>query len=145
MGGTFCWENAELSTVGIVTWLGLFSVARLSVRYGPYRRGGCGENLMKCLHLPDGSWHAPRATQKKTFSRVREDNRYPGQPDGGSQRPSSHVLKSPPPSLSLVQREAKNKHFFFSEMSPLKTWHLLLGQAGVSSRVSCINEVSHFV
>lgn len=81
--------------------------------------GRWGESLLKCLHLPDRRGeHPPRVTQKETFGRAREDNRYPGQSDLVAKDHPSHALKSPPLSLNLVQREAKSKRSPWGHVSP---------------------------
>lgn len=92
-----------------------------------------------------GVWHAPRATQKKSFGRAREDNRYPVQPDGGSQRPFFPCTEIPTPEPEPGARRSKEQTLSMGRCLLWRPGIYLLGWASVSSGVSCISEVNHFV
>lgn len=98
--------------------------------------------------VPSLAWWELACTQGHT-----EENLWQG--EGGQQIPRTTwwgkpktifpCTEVPTPEPEPGAKRSKEQTLPMGEMSPLKTWHLLLGQAGVSSRVSCINEVNHFV
>lgn len=90
-GGTFFWENAELSTLGVVTRRGLFSVALLSVRYVMHSEGWWVEENGwstpsgrvwrepdECLHLPDGSLACSQGHTEETLWQGEGGQQTPG-------------------------------------------------------------------